>query len=117
VLDKSLTGIRAEYDPRTILFEPLDARADLEPLRRVAGVQEISRTNGAYEISLTEGLEPSMALGQIATAVPAARVELNRPSLEDVFIQLVSGGKSTRADEVVRLRAALRDDTAVGVDE
>jgi ABC-2 type transport system ATP-binding protein len=117
VLDKSLVRIRAEYDPRTILFEPLDAQADLEPVHRIDGVQEISRTNGAYEISLSDGLEPSRALGQIATAVPAARVELNRPSLEDVFIQLVSGGELSQTDDVMRLRAALRDDTAIGVDE
>jgi ABC-2 type transport system ATP-binding protein len=117
VLDKTLVGIRAEYDPRTILFEPLDHGADLDPVRRIDGVQEISRTNGAYEISLIEGLDPSRALGQIASALPAARVELNRPSLEDVFIQIVSGGRPSQGYDVAQLRAALRDDTAVGVDE
>ena len=116
MLDKSLVDIRAEYDPRTILFEPLDPEADLGPVRGIDGVQEISRTNGAYEIALTDGLEPSKALGQIAMAVPAARVELNRPTLEDIFIQIVSGGRPTQADDVVRLRAELRDESSVGVD-
>jgi ABC-type uncharacterized transport system ATPase subunit len=116
VLDKSLIGIRAEYDPRTILFEPLDPEADLVPLRGIDGVQEVSRTNGAYEISLNEGLDPSKALGHIASTVPAARVALNRPTLEDVFIQIVSGGRPKHTDDVERLRAALRDDTSAGVD-
>jgi ABC-2 type transport system ATP-binding protein len=117
VLDESLVGIRNEYDPRTILFEPLDPEADLEPVRRIEGVQEIARSNGAYEISLADGLDPSRALGSIATALPAARVALNRPTLEDVFIQIVSGGRPTQTDDVAQLRALLRDETSVGVDE
>ena len=50
-----------------------------------------------------------------AVAVPAARVELNRPTLEDVFVRIVTGEGGTGADDVVRLRAALRGDTAAEV--
>jgi len=116
VLDKSLVGIRAEYDPRTILFEPLDSGADLEPLRRLDGVQEVTRTNGAFEIALADGLEPSSAMAGIVSALPAARVELNRPTLEDVFIRIVSADKTTPSDDVARLRAELRDDSSAGVE-
>lgn len=117
VLDESLAGIRNDFDPRTILFEPLDPEANLDPVRRIEGVQEITRTNGAYEIVLADGLDPSRALGSIATALPAARVELNRPTLEEIFIQIVSGGRPTQSDDVHRLRASLRDDASVGADE
>jgi ABC-2 type transport system ATP-binding protein len=117
VLDESLVGIRNEFDPRTILFEPLDPEADVGPLRGIEGVQEIARTNGAYEIALTDGLDPSRALGSIATAVPAARVALSRPTLEDVFIQIVSGGRPAQSEDLAELRASLRDETSVGVDE
>jgi len=117
VLDESLVGIRAKYDPGTILFEPLDPEAHLGPLRRVDGVQEVTPRNGAYEITLADGLDPSRAMSSVASALPAARVELNRPTLEDVFIQIVKGSRSSQSDEVTHLRAALRDDAAVGVDQ
>ena len=43
----------------------------------------------------------------IMDATPAARIELARPRLEDVFVELVAGGGA--ATEADRLRAALRD--------
>jgi hypothetical protein len=44
----------------------------------------------------------------------AARVELNRPTLEDVFVQIVTGtaGAATTEDEA-RLRASLREEAGV----
>jgi len=116
VLDSKLAGIRADYDPRTILFEPLDARADPAPLRGVEGVEDVRQSNGAFEIALVDGLEPSSTMGRLVSAMPAARVELNRPTLEDVFIQIVTDGESPLSDDVAKLRASLRDEEEVGVE-
>ena len=44
---------------------------------------------------------------RIMETVPAARIELTRPRLEDVFIRIVAGGSS--GDDEDRLRAALRE--------
>jgi ABC-2 type transport system ATP-binding protein len=115
VLDSSLASIRADYDPRTILFEPLDAHADPAPLHGVDGVEEVRRSNGAFEIALVDGLEPSSTMSRLVSAMPAARVELNRPTLEDVFIQIVTEGESPLSDDVAKLRASLRDDATVEV--
>ena len=114
VLDQSLSAIRAQYDPRTILFEPLDAAADVGALERLPGVQSVTRSNGAYEVALIDGTEPAGAVGAIANALPAARVEINRPTLEDVFIQIVTGGAETDSKDLAALRASLRDESAAG---
>jgi len=106
-LDDSLDDVRRRFDPRTIRFEPLDGSADGAPLRAVPGVVDVRRENGAYEIALAEGSDPGAAIARLSAAVPAARVELHRPSLEDVFVAIVQGdGRDAEAAE--RLRAAVR---------
>jgi ABC-2 type transport system ATP-binding protein len=115
VLDDTVTSIRTTYDPRSLLFEPRDADADLSPLQALPVVREISRSNGAFEISLHQGSDPSAAMQEIITTVPAARIERNRPSLEDIFVRIVTGESDAGADDVARLRAALREDSMVEV--
>jgi len=114
VLDDNLAGIRTRFDPRTILFEPFDPQAEVAVLDRLPLVRGITKVNGAYEISLSEGIEPARALGEIASTLPAARVALNRPTLEDVFIRIVTEDKDEVTEDVVRLRAALRDEASAG---
>jgi ABC-2 type transport system ATP-binding protein len=110
VLDESLTDIRTQFDPRTILFEPMSLDADVAPLERVSGVERVIRANGAYEIGLADGSDPSGAMREIVAAIPTARVELHRPTLEDVFIQIVQGSRQVSSDDMERLRASLRAD-------
>jgi len=108
VLDDSLAGIRAKYDPKSLLFEPLDPEMDVSLLEQLPAVTGIRRINGAYEISLVEGHEPSGAMREIVGMMATARVELNRPTLEDVFIRIVTGEGESDADAVARLRASIR---------
>jgi len=114
VLDSSLPEIRSKYDPRTILFEPLDPNADVAPLRDLPTVEGVERANGAYEISLRDGTDPSSAMSAMLSALPAARVELNRPTLEDVFIRIVTEDADAAAEDVARLRASVRDESTAG---
>jgi len=49
-----------------------------------------------------------------ATAVPMAamtpsRIEVRRPSLEDIFVKIVAGEEASATDDGARLRASLRD--------
>jgi hypothetical protein len=78
-------------------------------------VKEVSPANGGYEISLVEGSDPAGAIREIAAAVPTARVELHRPTLEDIFIQIVTGEGKMEADDLARLRAELREETGAEV--
>ncbi|HEX9733684.1 MAG TPA: ATP-binding cassette domain-containing protein [Thermoanaerobaculia bacterium] len=110
VLDDSLAEIRTRFDPRTILFEPMSREADASPLERIGGVERVSRADGAYEIGLADGCDPSAAMREIVAAIPTARIELHRPTLEDVFIRIVQGSQDASARDVERLRASLRSD-------
>jgi ABC-2 type transport system ATP-binding protein len=109
VLDEAVSTIRRRYDPRTIRFEPLDPDVDPSvPLNALEEVDLVARVDGSYEILLVEGTDPGSAIRRIAAAVAPARIELSRPRLEDVFIQIVAGGSTTIEDQQ-KLRADLRD--------
>jgi ABC-2 type transport system ATP-binding protein len=113
-LDDPLDVVRRRFDPRTIRLEPLDPNADPAPLRAVDGVLEVRREHGVFEIGLADGVEPGPAIGRLASTVPSARVELHRPSLEDIFVSIVQGDRGdTEAAE--RLRAAVRSEAGVEV--
>lgn len=110
VLDDDLADIRNRYDPRTIRFEPLDPAADTtRRLAAVAGVERVHPADGVLEIRLRAGIDPAAAMRGLLDATPAARIELARPRLEDVFVELVAGAAP---DEAERLRPALRDGAA-----
>ena len=106
VLDDKLAAIRGRHDPRAIQFEPLDPDADTTPLTAIPEVERVRRADRATQLQLREGADPSAAMRRILEKLPAARIELARPRLEDVFIQLV--GAESSAGEHDRLRSALR---------
>jgi ABC-2 type transport system ATP-binding protein len=106
VLDADLGEIRSRYDPRSIRFEPLDPEADTTGLASIPEVERVRPDARGLEILLSAGTDPASAMRRIMHATPAARIELARPRLEDVFIELVAGGAA--ATEADRLRASLR---------
>ncbi len=114
VLDDTLATIRRKFDPRTVLFEPMDANADLSPLHAVPGVRHVSQAEvgPTREIALNENADPAAVIRDLAAAVAPMRIELHRPSLEDIFIEIVAG-KDEVTDPATRerLRAAVRDET------
>jgi ABC-2 type transport system ATP-binding protein len=101
VLDEPMSGLRRQYDVRTIRLEPLEATADLMVLKSVPGVERVQLTDEGCEIGLGAGTEPANAIRNITAAVAPARIEFARIRLEDVFIQIVGGSagseESTRA--------------------
>ncbi len=107
VLDADLAAIRSRYDPRAIQFEPLDPEADTTGLASIPEVERVRRNDRGLEILLRAGTEPTAAMRRIMDETPAARIELSRQRLEDVFVELVTGATATT--EADRLRAALRD--------
>lgn len=90
VLDEDLASIRQRHDPRALTFEPFEREADVTPLRTLEGVANITRDGRTYRIDLREGAEPARLMRAVAAAVAPARLELHRPSLEDIFIGLVA---------------------------
>ena len=112
VLDESLSSIRTKYDPRIVLVELLEPETDVGRLRAVPGIQDVTKSEQAYEAHLSQGTAVADAIRDIAAAVPVARVELRRPTLEDVFVQIVTESRGGSAEEASNLRTTLRDKPA-----
>jgi ABC-2 type transport system ATP-binding protein len=112
VLDQPMAGLRRQFDPRTVLFEPLDAGADLAPLQTIETVERVEPAGAAYRIMLRDGSDPAHALVRIAAVVPPARIEIARLHLEDVFVRIVAGGGGLD-EAAASLRARLRAADAV----
>ena len=112
VLDESLNSIRTKYDPRIVVVEPLDPETDVGRLRSIPGIQDVAKSERAYEVHLGQGTAVADAIRDIAAAVPVARVELRRPTLEDVFVQIVTESRGGSVDEARSLRTTLRDEPA-----
>src|SRR5262249_10504984 len=108
VLDSSLAQIRNSQAVRALWFEPLDDAAELSSLRKVPGVKHIERNGAAYQITLADGADPSGILRTIASQMPAARIELQRPTLEDVFVDIVGAGAAS-SEDAAHLRERLRN--------
>jgi ABC-2 type transport system ATP-binding protein len=106
VLDESMIGLRRQFDPQTIHFEPLDPDADPLPLRAVPGVERINRHEGHFTITMAAGVDPAGAIGRLAMTLAPARVELARLRLEDVFMRIVAEG-AAGSDAARALRADL----------
>ncbi len=109
VLDQSLAGIRETFDPHRIQFEPLDPSADVTRLSALPGVRSVARDGTAWDIDLQETADPASMIPAMVAALTPSRIEIRRPTLEDVFISIVAGGAAMAADDHARLRAALRD--------
>jgi ABC-type uncharacterized transport system ATPase subunit len=90
VLDDPVADIQRRYDPRVIEFDPLDPQADLSPLRSIPEVEDLERTDHGCRVVLREGSSAPSVIPRLAIAVPPARIEIARPTLEDVFVKLVA---------------------------
>jgi ABC-2 type transport system ATP-binding protein len=91
VLDLPVNEVWARYDPHTIVVEPMDSNTDLASLGSLPGVAAFARTDRGAELRLDEATDPSFILSEAARRVALRRLELKRPSLDDIFIQLVGG--------------------------
>lgn len=108
VLDQSLRSIRSTFDPRQIVFEPLDPGANVHVLRSVPGVRNLAQKGTAWELALAEGASAAAIIPTIVAAITPTRIEVRRPTLEDVFVRIVSGETPDAGDDA-GLRTALRN--------
>jgi ABC-2 type transport system ATP-binding protein len=107
VLDEPTAGLRRQFDPRTIHFEPLEPTAGaarlaaVEHVEHVEHVERVEGSDGTYRLTLARGADPAAVMAALALAMPAARIELARLRLEDVFIRIVAegagGGETSQA--------------------
>ena len=106
VLDGTPAEILKTSDCRHIMFEPLEPSADAEKIRETPGVSDIRRENALWEITLSEHANLAEAIPALASVVVPAHIQIRRPTLEDVFVSIVTG----KDDDAAGLRTALRGD-------
>ena len=110
VLDQTMAGIRDAFDPHRIVFEPLDPRRHAGGCAPCRASRTSSATARAGKSCSDAGATPATVIPALVAAVVPSRMEVRRPTLEDVFVSIVSGRRRRRAtDDDARLRAALRD--------
>ncbi|MCA9303572.1 MAG: DUF4162 domain-containing protein, partial [Phycisphaerales bacterium] len=105
VLDDTLGDIRSRFDPRAIHIDPVGGLAEQPRIEAVSGVAHVTPVEGSLEVVLDDGVDTQDAMKALLNAVPLNRVEIKRPTLEDVFIEIVTGGK--RGEDAATLRAEL----------
>ena len=98
VLDDSLAAIRARHDPRAVLFEPMNPEANVSALASLPEVEGLAQVEGRHQVQLRPGADPARVLRQIVEMTPTARVEVHRPTLEDIFVDIVNGSAGARRE-------------------
>jgi ABC-2 type transport system ATP-binding protein len=89
VLDQAMAGIHEMFDPRQIQFEPLDPTSDIARLRGVPGVVSATSDGPVWNVTLDGRADPATVIPALVSAVTPSRVEIRRPTLEDVFVSIV----------------------------
>lgn len=105
VLDDTLEDIRMRFDPRALHVDPIGGPDEAGAIKQVPGVASVNPVEGSLEVVLEEGIDPQRAMRLLLESMPMRRVEIKRPTLEDVFIEIVTGGK--RGHDAEQLRAEL----------
>lgn len=111
VLDDPVQAIRTRHKPTGVWFEAYDAAAEADAVgavRALPGIADVRRVDGKLEAVLSTGVRPDEAVRLVASAAPMASVDLHRPGLEDIFINIVTEDDLS-GDDREQLRAALRD--------
>ncbi|MEM9064187.1 MAG: ATP-binding cassette domain-containing protein [Planctomycetota bacterium] len=108
MLDSTIEEIRASHEPTSIAFGLADRAFDPEQLAAVEGVASVAQIEGQHEAEIAQGFDGRDVMRQMMNAAPLDRVELRRPTLEDVFINIVQGESGDDAS----LRAQLRGGVA-----
>ncbi|MFN9992939.1 MAG: ABC transporter ATP-binding protein [Phycisphaerales bacterium] len=112
VLDDSPAAIRSKFDPRTVAVEPVESPsdADLVPYRSITGVKLVERRGKLLDLHALPNGDIGAIMSQACTLRPVNKVEVVRPSLEDIFIDIVQ--QSLPPAEREKLIATLRSPLA-----
>jgi ABC-2 type transport system ATP-binding protein len=94
VLDDPVSSILRPHDARALTFEPLEPDADVSAVRALPEVERCTAAGGGYEVTLRDGADAARAIGNVTAAVRVARIELKRPTLEDVFVGIAAGDRA-----------------------
>jgi ABC-2 type transport system ATP-binding protein len=86
-------------DSRALSFEPLEANADVSAVHALPEVASCTSVGGGYEVVLRDDADAARAMQSVTAAVRVARIELKRPTLEEVFVGIVAGDAAATPPE------------------
>jgi len=86
LIEGTLAEVRAPFEARMVALE---GEGDLAALGRCQGVAQIQCTAGHARLELAPGADIDALLHQAVSTVRLRRFELQRPSLQEIFVKLV----------------------------
>ena len=92
LLDDPLDVIHERYNPRVLAIELMDPRQQEIP--EFKGIREISRNEDRFDLHLDQDADIQLLMSTITSSIALRSIELRRPTLDDIFVDLV-GGKSS----------------------
>lgn len=102
VLDDTIQAIRESHDPRSVLYTPANGSFNHDALASIAGVRSITSSERGHEALLDDDADPRAVLRSIVAGYDIVGAELRRPTLEDVFIEIVRGDSEEDAETIRR---------------
>ncbi|MCH2133437.1 MAG: ATP-binding cassette domain-containing protein [Phycisphaerales bacterium] len=95
LLDDTLDGIHERYNPRVIALEMLDSGGQIPST--LPGVRDITPTaNGTkFDLHLQTDADVRSIMQSLTTNYEVRSIELRRPTLDDVFVDMVQGAGTT----------------------
>ena len=112
ILDGHLDEIREQFNPRTIIAEPMSSDASHSAaLGRINGIDSVTARaeEGGYELHLNNHASIDEVMTKALSVTNMRRLELRRATLDDVFVSLVDPGDSEDS-----VRAELSGTASVG---
>ena len=88
LLDATMENLRRRFDPRTIEVRPLDEREDCSAVPGVAGSSPMEHP-GTFELRLEVAADPQVVMRSILDRHAVRSVQLRRPSLDEIFCDIV----------------------------
>ena len=87
VLDGRVADILGRYDPRKVILQIKEASPDIA---RFPMVEAVASKDLCMEVTLVEGADPQDLLAETIEHYVVLRFEIKRPTLNEVFLALVS---------------------------
>jgi len=101
LLDATMSEIRERFDPRTILVEPMTPNGDFRDVPGVVASRPLDQSR-QFELSLEPNADPQLVMQAITSRTAVRSIELRRPTLSDVFVQLVMKDQGEAAAQQAR---------------
>ena len=92
LLDDPLEVIHERYNPKVLTIELMDPRQQEIP--DFTGIRDISRDDERFDLHLENEVDIQSLMSTITSSISLRSIELRRPTLDDIFVDLVGGKNS-----------------------